>query len=93
MTAGAFNRATLYIAETGQQVELNGVQEISIAEEVIAEKPRETEIDFEREITGSFTVTDQTALLMLKLMTKSWAGIVPRIRIKKHLWPWGGVEA
>lgn len=50
MTAGAFKRVTLYNAETGQQVELNGGQEISIAEEVIEKKLRETMLDFEREV-------------------------------------------
>ena len=85
-------RLVLYNIETGQQVELNGVQEISLADEFIAEELQKVVLDFDREITGSFTVTDQTALLMLKLMTKSWAGIVPRIRIKKHFWPWGGGE-
>lgn len=90
MTAGDFKRLTLYNAETGQQVELNGVQEISLADEFIAEELQKAVLDFDREIAGSCKVTDQTALLMLKLMTKSWAGIVPRIRIKKHFWPWGG---
>lgn len=90
MTAGAFKMVTLYNAETGETLELNGVQEISLADEFIAEELQKAVLDFDREITGSFTVTDQTALLMLKLMTKSWAGIVPRIRIKKHFWPWGG---
>ena len=84
------NRLMLYNIETGETLELNGTQEISLADEVIAENLQKAVLDFEREITGSFTVTDQTALLMLKLMTKSWAGIVPRIRIRKHLWPWGG---
>lgn len=83
-------RLVLYNIETGQQVELNGVQEISIADEFIAEELQKAVLDFDREITGSFKVTDKTTLLMLKLMTKSWAGIVPRIRIKKHFWPWGG---
>ena len=83
-------RLVLYNIETGETLELNGTQEISLADEVIAENLQKAVLDFDREITGSFTVTDQTALLMLKLMTKSWAGIVPRIRIKKHFWPWGG---
>lgn len=83
-------RLVLYNIETGQQLELNGVQEISLADEFIAEELQKAVLDFDREITGSFEVTDQTALLMLKLMTKSWVGIVPRIRIKKHFWPWGG---
>lgn len=89
MTAGTFGRVTLYNAETGETLELNGVQEISLADEFIAEELQKAVLDFDREITGTFEVTDQTALLMLKLMTKSWAGIVPRIRIKKHFWPWG----
>lgn len=83
-------RLVLYNIETGETLELNGTQEISLADEFIAENLQKAVLDFDREITGSFKVTDQTALLMLKLMTKSWAGIVPRIRIKKHFWPWGG---
>ena len=83
-------RLVLYNIETGETLELNGTQEISLADEFIAENLQKAVLDFDREITGSFKVTDQTALLMLKLMAKSWAGIVPRIRIKKHFWPWGG---
>lgn len=83
-------RLMLYNIETGETLELNGTQEISLADEFIAENLQEAVLDFDREITGSFEVTDQTALLMLKLMAKSWAGIVPRVRIKKHFWPWGG---
>lgn len=63
MTAGDIKRVTLYDAETGQQVELNGEQEISIAEEVIEKKLRETMLDFEREVvrlaTGSCKATDR----------------------------------
>lgn len=90
MTAGTFERVTLYNSETGQQVELNGIQEISIAEEVIAEDLRKIVLDFDREITATCRVTDQMALLRLKLMAKSWAGLVPRVRIRKAFWPWKG---
>ena len=90
MTAGTFERVILYNSETGQRVELNGVQEISIAEEVIAENLQKVVLDFDREITVSCKVTDQMVLLRLKLMAKSWDGIVPRIRVKKHFWPWRG---
>ena len=89
MTESA-KRLVLYDIETGQQVELNGAQEISVAEEVIGDDLRKIVLDFDREITAPCKATDQMALLMLKLMSKSWAGIVPRIRIKKHFWPWGG---
>ena len=90
MTEGAFNRVTLYNAETGQQVELNGIQEISVAEEAIAEDLRKIVLDFDREITATCRATDQMALLRLKLMAKSWAGLVPRVRIRKTFWPWKG---
>lgn len=90
MTAETFGRVILYYAETGQQVELNGVQEISIAEEVITECMQKVVLDFDREITGSCKVTNQMALLRLKLMGKSWAGLVPRVRIRKVFWPWKG---
>ena len=83
-------RLVLYNIETGETLELNGTQEISLADEFIAENLQKAVLDFDREITGSFTVTDQTALLMLKLMTKSWAGLVPRVRIRKAFWPWKG---
>lgn len=90
MTAESFKRVTLYNAETGQLLELNGVQEISIADEFIAENLQKVVLDFDREITAPFKVTDQMALLRLKLMAKSWAGLVPRVRIKKAFWPWKG---
>ena len=86
----SIKRVTLYNAETGQQVELNGVQEISIAEEVITEELQKAVLDFDREITATCKVTDQMALLRLKLMAKSWAGLVPRVRIRKAFWPWKG---
>lgn len=90
MTARTVERVTLYNAETGQRVELNSVQEISIADEAIAENLQKVALDFDREITVSCKVTDQMALLRLKLMAKSWDGIVPRTRVKKHFWPWRG---
>ena len=83
-------KLVLYNAETGEQLELNGVQEISVAEEAIAENLQKVMLDFDREITATCRVTDQMALLRLKLMTKSWDGIVPRTRVKKHFWPWRG---
>lgn len=90
MTAETFERVTLYNSETGQQVELNGIQEISIAEEVIAEDLRKIVLDFDRKITATCRVTDQMALLRLRLIAKSWAGLVPRVRIRKAFWPWKG---
>lgn len=89
MTESA-KRLTLYNIETGQQVELNGVQEISLADEFIAEELQKVVLDFDREITVPCKVADQMALLRLKLMAKSWAELVPRVRIRKHFWPWGG---
>ncbi|MBQ8933911.1 MAG: hypothetical protein IJ061_06475 [Lachnospiraceae bacterium] len=90
MTAGTFERVTLYNSETGQQVELNGIQEISVAEEAIAEDLRKIVLDSDRKITATCRVTDQMALLRLKLMAKSWAGLVPKVRIRKAFWPWKG---
>jgi len=81
-------KIVLYNAETGEQLELNGAQDISLAEDVIAENIYKAVIDFDREITGSCRVTDQMALLRMKLMGKSWAGILPRIRIRRAFWPW-----
>lgn len=90
MMAGAIKRLTLYNAETGETLELTDAQEISIADEVIAENLQKAVLDFDREITATCKATDQMALLRLKLMDKSWAGLVPRVRIRKVFWPWRG---
>ena len=81
-------KIVLYNAETGEQLELTSTQEIGLAEDVIGENLYKTVLDFDREITGSCRVTDQMALLRMKLMGKSWAGILPRIRIRRAFWPW-----
>lgn len=83
-------KIVLYNAETGEQLELNGAQEISLAEEALTKDWNEKIPDFDREFVAEFTNLDIDPMLglRLRLALETWEGKVPRVRINKARWPW-----
>lgn len=82
-------KLVLYNAETGEQLELNGTAEISLADDVITQEINETIMDFDREFVAEITNLNQMMGLRLKLALSDWAGKVPRVLIRdKARWPW-----
>lgn len=81
-------KIVLYNAETGEQLELNGIAEISLAEEALTKYWNEKFLDFDREFIAEITNLDPMRGLWLRLALETWEGKVPRVRINKARWPW-----
>lgn len=83
-------KIVLYNAETGEQLELNGAAEISLADEYLNKEYNEVFFKaLDREFVGQIESSDPMAGLRMILALETWVGKVPRVLIRdKAKWPW-----